>query len=167
MNRKAELISQPLMYIFIIIVIALILSLGVKLIFDLQETAEQAAQVKFMQDLDLAVNQIYTKDTGSSTEYKSSSSYKGISTAPKAEIICFIDSTQSIDSSNLLAADENNLLKNIKSKNVVIFPIKNHQSLNIDNLKPIENPLCFKLKSPILTNFKLENKGSYVEISGL
>jgi hypothetical protein len=164
MNKRAELISQPLMYIFIIIVIALILALGIKFVFDLQKTAEQTAHAKFKQDLDSAINQVYTKDTGSSLSYTpNSKSYKGIAVAPKVEIVCFTDKT-TLKSSPILTKEQNSDLAQLKSKNVIIFPLTDHTPLEISNIQPAENPFCIRIKGT-LTNFKLENKDNQVVIS--
>ncbi len=62
--KKAQLMSQPFYYIFIIIVIALVLVFGYRMINNLLNLQEQSKFVQFREDFKKEVNDVYTKNPG-------------------------------------------------------------------------------------------------------
>lgn len=154
--KKAELISQPLIFIFAIIVAVLVLSWGsyqIYQIIKLKNTMEVGATLL---DLKKQVDTYYNLDEGSSyaIDYK----------IPKQiKYFCFTNPNEPMPYPPL-EVDPNieQILQN-KGKNVFIIPTTaNPPNYNIPHLIPIENPLCIRTIGSLKA--VIENKGNYVEI---
>ena len=66
--KKGQLLSQPFVIIFALVVMALILFFGYRAITGLLSTGEKVCDVKFSQDLQNEVNDLNTQPIGSSTK---------------------------------------------------------------------------------------------------
>ena len=68
--KKAQMMSQPLYYVFILIVIALIFFFGFKMIKGVLDTQEQAKCVEFKIGLESYFNNIYALNPGTKISYE-------------------------------------------------------------------------------------------------
>ena len=127
--KKAQLTAQPFYYIFIMIVIAMILVFGFRIINNLRETQEQTKFVQFKTDLQASVNSVYLKNPGTKISYSS--------LLPKdVKQVCFKDFTTYTEVS-------------AKSEFFLTF--------QVDNLIPKFDNYCLQAKAGKL-DFTLENK---------
>ena len=67
--NKAQLMSQPFYYIFVIIVVALVLLFGFNMIKNLLETQEKSTFIQFKFDLESAINNVYNANPGTKLTY--------------------------------------------------------------------------------------------------
>lgn len=139
--KKAQLMSQPFYYIFIIIVIALILIFGFNMINNLIKTQEKAKFIEFKTDFKSSVESVYVKNPGTKISFS-------LLLPKDAGKVCFEKSQNTVK----ISSDS-----------------KYFASFNEDKLthnKP--NPYCIKAIGQKL-NFILENKilnsKTYIEIS--
>lgn len=65
--KKAQLLSQPFVIIFTLLVAAFIIFFGYRAISGLLSTGEQVCHIKFQQDVQNEVNDLSTQPIGSST----------------------------------------------------------------------------------------------------
>ena len=126
--KKAQLMSQPFYYIFIIIVIALILYFGFNLIGKLRETQERATWAEFKIDFEKDLENVLLKNPG--TKITST-----ILVPKDATKVCFQEFTD-----------------NDKVYSDSLFST----SFNVNNLIHDENPYCINVKSQRI-EFTLEN----------
>ena len=126
--KKAELMSQPLYYIFIIIVIALILYFGFNLIGKLKDTQEKAVWIQFKTDFGSAVENVYSKNPGTRIS-------NDLLVPKDSTKVCFQEFTD-----------------NDKVYSDSLFST----SFNVNNLIHDENPYCINVKSQRI-EFTLEN----------
>ncbi len=139
--KKAQLMSQPFYYIFVVIVIALIFVFGFNIINNLIKAQEQSKFIQFKTDFNNIVDNVYSKSPGT----KISSSLLLPKDAKKVCFNQFPDYTRvSSDSIYSISFTNNNLVHNK------------------------DNPYCINVKAQEVT-FTLENKvisdKSIVEIS--
>ena len=126
--KKAQLMSQPFYYIFIVIVIALVLIFGFNLINKLQNTQEKAKFIQFKTDFNQDINNVYLQNPGSRSSFS-------LLLPEDVKQVCF---------------KTNNLITKISSSESNYF-----QSFNVDNL--VSNNHCIKIINNRLS-FTLENK---------
>jgi len=127
-SKRGQLLGQPFVYIFAIIVAALILVFGTKSILDLRERQELVELATFVTDLKEEVAAYYRFDIGSSKELD-------LNLPRKVKQVCFYENKLKV-SPEIFALNE--------------FKIK--------YLKPVETQLCIntngKLKAIIETKAK-------------
>ncbi|MBS3145314.1 hypothetical protein J4414_00740 [Candidatus Woesearchaeota archaeon] len=150
--KKAQIQEMPIIYIFALIVAALILVFGLNYVFNLQKTGEQIELGRFKQDIEREVAFMYNLDTGSSSEVK-------LRTPSKINTICFTNPEQKVTSSN---KQLNDLLFLNPTHNFFILADDPSQdkSFNVEHLKSDINPFCTEIKGEFKVIF--ENKGKYV-----
>ena len=149
--------GQPVIIIFIVIVIAILLIFGVRVILRTRDTTQKMAIEAFYNDLDEKVSEVYHLDYGSSF------SLGDISVPSSIVEICFIDLNRELTGLSgekeiyLTAAQEN-------GKNVVFISNKgDYDSRKIDHFMINQNPLCESLLDRKL-DLVLESAGTYVQI---
>ncbi len=176
MKKKGQILSQPFFYIFSIIVIAMILVFGIKMIKDTLNTACKVENANFMNELEKNIDLIYDASPGSSQQCAIVKSY-GLSTI-KCEIqfpsgikgICFVDLGEQLDKSKIPFLDLKERLQTLQGEDDsnVFFVAKNDKcDLNkqrLPKLKIKEN-FCIDSNTQKLAKIRLENIGRRVEIS--
>ena len=166
MEKRGQLLSQPFIYIFAIVLAALILLFGVMLINKINNQSEEVQLIAFISDLKTQVNNFYHFDPGSSKELN-------ILLPKKIKQLCFYSNKYSITTelNHPDLKDLNLILQYPQSDNLYVIPLTEYSEtrFTIPNLQPpaSENPLCFIPKSGRL-NAIIETKAYqnnlYVEI---
>lgn len=166
--KRGQLLGQPLVYLFAIIMGALILAWGISSVIKLQTTAEKAELAKFVIGFESEVDKYLNFDEGSSNTIR-------VALPRKIEYICFYDSNEEKDckldgkSCNIPSLDEGFATMTIKRTkyNLFFLPygVYNLPPRQIKNLKIEQgqgNPLCLtnnQRKELVLTSM-----GSYVAV---
>ncbi len=163
--KNGQLLSEPFTYIFALVVIAMIVSVGFYFITRTTDVAKSVDALKFEKDFESKVTEIGLLSTGSGDEINMNApiGVKGI---------CFID-MKTINPSEIKFLDvqkDVTLFKEAEKTNLNVFFAKQDGSkssiapISVLKLKPNVNPLCVDLTFGKL-KLGLENKGKYVEIS--
>ena len=159
MQKRGQLMEQPFIFIFAIIVMAFILIFGFYAVKRFSVFGEDVQIATFVQDLDNEAQKYFYYSLGSSNNID-------LRIPNKIKCVCISNPGSAIVESELEKCNDP-LLKEIISgseKNVFISPIKDFKinRYEIKNLKAIQNPLCIETNG----NFKavLETKKDYVEI---
>lgn len=155
--------DQPYVYIFALVVAALVIFLGYYMINSLLNLGKQVETKKFENDLRTEVKSIYDFTPGTNSHYKSSvpSGIKGV---------CFVNVINA-DVDSIIYDDAKELVSVLKSggtdKNLfysVSGRFKLPDPIKIDKLKVKNDVLCKSTSRGIL-EIDLENIGNYVEVS--
>ncbi|MEW6063467.1 MAG: hypothetical protein AB1571_03825 [Nanoarchaeota archaeon] len=154
--KRGQLLEQPFIYIFALIVIAFIFIFGFMAVSKVMKLGSSVEAVEFTTKLKENVEHFYNLDTGSMGEVT-------LNAPANVKYLCFI---------NLGVLNEfpeqdtilRNLAKNT-DKNIFLIPKEGNkiEQYRIEHVKAAENPLCIFSKSNKVV-FKLENKGDYVEV---
>ena len=159
MNKKGQLLEKPFIFIFTLIVGALIFIFGFYLINNLIKTSNCAQIGLFVDDLKSNVERYYSFDAGSSTEIN-------LNLPKNIKNVCFYSRDDYI---NRAIFDEVNqgLYDSINNLdyNLVFIPLNycSKSLFKVEKMKAMENPLCILNTGNI--KLKLENKGDFVEVS--
>src|SRR3989344_763084 len=169
--KKGQLMSQPLTYIFAILVIGMILVFGWSSIKNLLGLGEQVGETKFINDLKKNVDDTSKLYPGTSIEC--SFVKKTGTTNNRCELLlpdnikgmCFADTKNEVDFNNIIFKDieeEIRVYQTTGDKNIFFSTLKNKMNpLYLEKLTP-KIPFCldfFKKDQKII----LENKGRVVE----
>lgn len=156
--KKAQLFAQPLLYIFILVVAALILVFGIRTVFNIQARAEIAELATSIQDLKKTVNSYYSFDYGSAREIN-------LRFPNKIEYICFTNHNPQSTPQEVRKYGELNKIFKLSEHNVFIFPASafKNNAFTIEHLIAKEDPLCIQQKGSIKAI--ITNIGDAVEIS--
>ncbi|MBU2637493.1 MAG: hypothetical protein KJ955_00820 [Nanoarchaeota archaeon] len=171
-HKKAQLMAQPFVYIFALILGALILVWGIKMIVDFVGTANKAELGKTMKSIDSDVSEFYHYDEGAEKP-RTLSLPKGINylcvADPGARLNCRKKTKQGISNCDIEQIDgtlEVLVTRTGSKDNVFTAPMENaglnNGRFSIENLKPSQgNPLCFANG----VQFVITTKAAYVEAS--
>lgn len=155
---KGQILSQPIIFIFILVVSALVLAFGIKAVLDLQQRADLIQLTTSVDDLKDLVETYYSFVEGSNTQ-------TDISFPSDIKYICIAEDSYLIpENVKKYDKDIEAYIKASPDYNLFAVPLKYKISrFKIPNLKPVIDPICFlnPLKAII------ENKGTYVEIRNL
>lgn len=161
--KKGQLMSQPFVYIFALIVGALVLAYGVYVLYDLVSQTNEVQVLEAIEDLDDIVQTYNILDEGSTKKWR-------LSFPGEVDSICFYDNSKTIacklDGMNCDPDDlSDGFSLYLSDNNVYLLPLTlsyNRLSYDIDNLKPENgNPLCVSNGKEIW----LESKQDYVGVS--
>ena len=161
--KKGQMMGQPFMVIFIIIVIALLLFFGIRVVRDLNIFGERTLVETFYSDLNEEFSSINDLDTGSRI------SLEKINPPNKMDEICFIDFNENL---NLDGVEEEKSIRlqivwENKDNNLIFIPEDGvYDYRELKDFKVGENPLCEDLSDNSL-DLGLENKGTYILVSYL
>ncbi len=170
--KNGQIAAQPFIIIFSLLVAAMLLAWGIKVIFDIKDKGEYAELLTTVTDLEEEIQTYYNFEEGSRTQ---------ITLRVPSQIKCFCikdPALSALDSSFTLPQEcsEDPLLfrqrleNSGQNYNLFITPSR---AFNINkftliepttNLKPTENPLCLTAGNNVI-QARIENKGSYVEIA--
>ena len=163
-SKRGQLFSLPFIYVFGIIVAALILAFGFSSILKLTKTVDEASLSKSVEGLREKVDFYYTLEPGSKKQFKLDSSIKLPS---KIEQACFVKPksplTSQLPDSSLAPLIQNS------NYNLYFLPLTSFKNTRflVKNLEPKTNPLCIKTTG--FLSFTLETKATpekvYVELS--
>ena len=151
--KKSQFQIIPLLYVFALIVGALILVFGIRQILILMDAGEEVELGTFKTEFEKQTRFIYNLDAGSSDEIS-------IPIPSKVRLICFTDGSGNIQTSNQQLKD---LIYLNPTHNLFIITADESEdsSFKISNLKSDQSPLCVEPGGKKL-NLILENKGNYV-----
>lgn len=157
---KKAMSYLPFVFIFALILGALILIWGFPVIQEFIGISKTIEIGSTLRDIDTKVQSYYNLGEGSTKNVK-------FSLPSEVKYVCFYDPESTAKPDNELSLIDKSLpyLLKLKSKNnIFIFPrdIVNPSSYLIKHFKPIENPKCFRTYNTL--KFTIENKGKYVEI---
>jgi len=150
--KKAQVQIMPILYIFALLVGALLLAFGVRYAFKLQSAGEEIELGRFKLDVEREVSFIYNLDTGSSVEVK-------LRTPRNIKSICFTNPDEGVRTTNkqlndlLFLNPENNFF-------IISDDPSEDKSFPVEHLKSDINPFCKPTKGQFAVIF--ENKGTYV-----
>jgi len=134
--NKGELLSQPFIMIFALIVMALILIFGIKSFMDLKTSASTVELAKTVNTLQEEVTRYYNFDLGSSKKIS-------LSVPSTTKKLCFYDKSRVI---NLPLNDYEKATIEASNNNLFFLPLDDHakNAFNIQNLnnKETNNPYC-------------------------
>ena len=159
MNKKGQLLEKPFIFIFTVVVGALIFIFGFYLINNLMKASNCGQLGLFVNDLKNEVERYYNFDIGSSTDIS-------LKLPRNIKHVCFYTKENYINKAEFDKIDKglfeavNNL-----DYNVIFLPLNycTKGLFSVKNLKPAENPVCILNTGTIKLN--LENKGEYIQIS--
>jgi hypothetical protein len=155
--KKGQLFGQPFVYIFIIVVAALILFFGFKAVRDILNLQEGVEFSTFVINLDEEIEKVYHLDYGSSF------SLEDMAVSSNINEICFLDLDKPRDVGNIEDEIARELIDSAVNKN--IFFISEDELLDpFFNEKIVvreENPLCVKVENGRI-NVRLTNQGTEV-----
>ena len=150
--KKAQVQIMPIIYIFALIVGALLLVFGLRYAFSLQSAGEDIELGRFKQSVDREVAFIYNLDTGSSSEIK-------LRTPSNIKSICFTNPEKDFRTTDpqfrdlIFLNQENNFF-------IISDDPSQDKSFYVEHLKSDINPFCIQTKGQLTVIF--ENKGKYV-----
>jgi hypothetical protein len=168
-SKKAQVMGLPFIYIFALIVGAMILVWGIKTVIDLKSTAGEVEAGKFLKKLEAEAKIFYNYEQGSMSE-----PFK-VNLGSNVKYLCFADGSQTsfkcmLDGKACPTTSEfKNLVAKIKGyktqKNVYFLPSSamTVPQYNIKGLKPsstVGNPACFSNGQ----KFNLYAAGTHVEV---
>ena len=159
-KKKGQLLSQPFIYIFMLVVIGLLLFFGFRVIKNFMSVTKDVEFVKFVNDFEDEIELYYDLDIGSS---------KIIDAPVGNEIMytCFVDRDGKIDYSIAPDKRAGDLMRAAIGKNVffISYPtLKEREAVYIKHIRPEgKNPLCIRTINKL--KVKIESKGKYVGIS--
>ena len=155
--KKAQIASQPFIYIMGIIVMVLILTFGIRAISSLKREAELVQMSTFITDLNKYVETYYNLNVGSSREIT-------LTVPNQVDMVCF-----TIPKKPFTASVDPNLEFILQgSDNLYLFGSQIGPR-TISHLEPKseENPLCFQTKGNLhaFIETKSRDREVFVEIS--
>lgn len=160
MIKKGQLMGQPFVYIFIIIVVALVLFFGIKLLIGLLDFGESAEFNKFTNLIETKIDKVH------SDSYGSTISLDNILVPSSITEVCIIDrSLEDFDSSLVKDEDLKEFVSLSWSGNRdenMFFASEDVEFVEMDYLV-LEgvNPLCDKTHDRKL-DIKLTNQGNII-----
>ena len=147
------MMSQPFMFIFAIVVVALILFFGFNSITKLKVRGDFLILSSSVVDLKNDVSRYYSFDEGATKTLR-------LDLPKQVDQVCFVDPDDYMNDH-----EYKKLFEASKGYNVYILPLDVFQvtRFNIPYMKPRINPLCIKNFGKV--ELKLINHGSFVELS--
>lgn len=155
--KKGQLMSQPLVYIFALVVGALVLAYGISVLYDLVSVTNEVQTVDAINDFDDIVQTYYVFDEGSNKVWT-------LRYPNEVDALCFYDDTKNLDCKiDGMVCDPDDLSEGLSlylaDKNVYILPLDlgyNTVSYNIDHVEPEGgNPVCVSNGKDIrITSYK-------------
>jgi len=122
------MVSQVFIYIFVVIVMALIIFFGFKQVVNLQDLSQKSYYISFKEDITSSVNDVYYMNKGSTLVFSKFSRNKELILPSEIKEVCFRD-------------------------NIVSFDIDKYKKFEVENLK---GDICIRIADNRL-GFKLEN----------
>ena len=157
MNKRG-VSRQVFMWIFALIVIAIVLYFGVTSLTKLVNVGKTVDTLRFQKDVERDVSLLYGYAPGSNKEVS-------INAPVGVQGVCFIDFTRNI------GVIKYSQLKSVRGlgvtpKNMFFASVQGKRSepVKIEHLKPKTNPECIDVKHGKI-QLMLENKGDHVEVS--
>ena len=168
--KRGQLLSQPLFYVFAIIVIGMTLVFGFYMINKLLDTGCKVENVKFVADIRENVQEIYSVGfSGSSKKClissRASDSKCNILMPSGIKGMCFVDATKG-DYSGVDIKEIREELESLEYKDRNLFFVSEKENCELNSVKlnhvDINEPFCIRKGES--KNILIENKGRNVEI---
>ncbi len=160
MQKRGQLLAQPLMAILALVTLAFILYFGFYLVNHVFSTASILDTKVFEKNLQQEITSVYQRSTGSS---------KVVALAVPSAVtqICFLDLNKNIDKNNLPVSLQSQitLLQRTSSTKNVFFVVsqgEQPQALALQYLKPL-HPVCASTLNGQL-KIVFENQGDAVDV---
>ena len=157
-KKKGQLLSQPLFYILAMVVGALILAFGYKIIHDVLPISNGVLLQKWTKELDSSVQEMFFQDVGSTSAVS-------IALPSKIKYLC-VKSTDHVNSfPSYLSQTDRVLINTNTGRNVFFVPVDaypQNTAANVKNLKVKTEFECL----PNGIKAILESQGDYVELHG-
>jgi len=155
---RAQLAAQPFIILFALITIGLIVIFGTNMIGKVAKFSQAVDTINFKKQLENNVQNIYNAAPRSNKQLT-------LNIPTTIEGICFIDTTKPQREDIAFEQIKQDLEVIEQTKNNVFFETKDGaaEPLEIKNITPDPNPLCFKTQGTI--KVVLENTGQEVTIS--
>jgi len=155
--KRGQIAGQPIIFIFIAIVIAILLFFGVRVILNSRNLADEMNVESFFLEIEEQIQETYNLDYGSRV------SLKKISVPVSLKEVCFMNLNEPLTGVTGDKALRLNAAKT-NGNNVILIPSKgSYKNKEAENFKVVVNPLCEDLNDREL-NLVLESMGSYVEV---
>ena len=159
--KKAQLLSMPFVYVFIIIVLVFVIYFGVKTIKNVVDLGETVEYKTFVIKLEERFDTVMTLDKGSSV------SLEELNFPKEIEEICFISGNRYTNLNSVKNSDLRDLLNTGLSESNVFFADGKVLNEKIDyTLILEENPLCDSTIDGKI-DLRLVNEGREVSIERL
>lgn len=157
MKKEAQLFAHPFIFILTLVVVALILVWGFRVILDLKKQAELSELAVFVNDLKNDVKAYYYFDVGSSKQLNLNLPYK-------IKELCFFNPKDPITAEINLELET--LLLDNPEYNFYVLPLDSYSLTNFKipylKVNSTKNPLCLKVFRKL--DAVIETKENYVEI---
>lgn len=156
MKKRGEMMGQPLVMIFALVVGALILIWGIYQVYQLTTLAKEVEVRDYIEKLRKDTQRYYYYETGSTNKFS-------IRLPQEYTYICFVDQKAPFLGGIKRPNGFNEGFVKARSENIFVYSKEDIQAYSITSLKPQanKNPLCVENKKEII----ITSKGSYVEIS--
>ncbi len=161
--KKGQLLEQPFVFIFAIVVIGLIFLFGFYIVRNLVSLGDNVDLRVLVNNLESKVKECKNLDFGSVCDLSKI-------TFSSIRVVCFIDPDSEFSISRIPSGFiKSNVNRTLSSKryNVYFEPLPdkrlNQNYVFISDIRPNTNPLCQNVIGSRLRLF-LENKGDYVEV---
>src|SRR3989338_8023598 len=151
---KRGVLGEPFVFIFAMIVVAMLLFFGFKFTGELKDRGEFLILSDSIIDLKNQVARYYSFDPGATKTVR-------LDLPNQVDEICFTNSERAMGEHPF-----SRIFKGTSNYNVFVLPFDAFKitRFNIPNLEPNVNPLCLKNIGKV--EVLLVNKGDFVEISG-
>ena len=153
--KKAQIMGQPIIFIFIAIVAILTLTLGIKYVYKLKVLGEETQVVRELKEIESDLQRVYQLSYQSSEKF----AYSFPSSVNK---ICFLETPTDLGPINNIDSNQKNYIKLSTGKNLFIFSdakLKERSSFS----ELIGTTQCFDIENKI--SLILTNQGKKVIIS--
>lgn len=173
--KKAQLMSQPFVFIFTIVVIAMVFVFGAYMIYKLLKTECQVENKKFLADLNKEVNRIYSVGyVGNSEECAIVKRHE--QTNLKCEMLkpsgvkglCFIDLHSNFDARDITIKELRDELVSLRGEKESNLYFTAEEGCELDSefiaKLSVPEPICMKPDEDKPVRFILENQGNKVAI---
>jgi len=158
MKKRGQLLGQPFMMIFALIVGALILAWGAYEVYKLVNVAKDVQAADYISNLRSDVNRYYYYVPGSSNKFK-------VGLPASYDYICFVNHNSTLNPAPSVKPPNYNhvFVDARKSDDVFVYSKNDVLAYNVPYVRPPDgkNPLCLKNQK----SFILTSKGNYVEVN--
>lgn len=155
MNKRGQT-EQIFVYIFALVVAALIIGFGYYAITNLLNVGKQVETIKFKEDFEKEMKIYYSYAPGTNA-------YVRLSVPSGIKAVCFISEGSA---SKIQYADIKETAKVIQDKNIFFSTIKEKdfaEPIYVDQIKPSPDPLCINTLSGVL-DIDILTTGRFVQI---
>jgi len=159
--KKAQLLEQPFIYIFAIVVIGFILIFGFMMVKKVTKLESDVEISTFFIQMEKQIDKYYNLDKGSRGVIE-------LITPPGIAYACFVNKDADYSKIAKKSNEIRTLVEAGSDKNLFLIyseDNKQYKASAIKNIKLKDNPVCLSVANGKV-KFKLENIGAFVQVSG-